>query len=543
MEVTSDNFVALLPVITETIKDCDFIAIDTELSGLMRGKRNNWFDCPKERFGKDVESSKGYFIMQFGLSCFTKTDKLHFNNTTYNFYIFPQANQQFCDIDRTFLIQSHAIRFLIGHGFDFNKLFSKGVSYVTFEEKKTITAQLRTENKNRNETELGSNGLPKFVPSRLEETCKKWLRKVNEFVEQQKTIHKPRLDASSDCEMTTSDETNQLKLVDCSTTHKRTIMKRILECQPNFKYLEICSDVPDSQKNDTSMVLRYIDREKKEENQRRALIEAKGFLEIIEQIIVNKKPLVGHNLSIDLIQIINQFLKPLDQDYDSFKHTCHTLFPLIYDTKYIANLMLESDTTSQTRLNDLYNELRVSKTYPKIIVKHLNGEFDENQLPHQAGFDAYMSGYCFALLCEKYIRDKKKFKYMKEEPGTKPNPVAQDSEVVKDFGNKIYLSYSYDYKCFDLGKSEEEPDRKHVFYLEHPSSWQLDDIYQLFHEIGGVKSCKLSDTTALCALREPNNLSQATNMTRNRGMSSYKVYTYDEYVRCFKPSNNGLNRN
>lgn len=35
MEVTQDNFELVLPLITESIKEADFIAFDTEFSGIV----------------------------------------------------------------------------------------------------------------------------------------------------------------------------------------------------------------------------------------------------------------------------------------------------------------------------------------------------------------------------------------------------------------------------------------------------------------------------------------------------------------------------
>lgn len=349
MDVTNSNFTETLPEISQAIGECDFIAIDSELSGLMRDRVQDRSDSHDCRFAKAVSTSRGYFIMQFGLSCFKRLGPLHYCNKTYNFYIFPQANEEFGDINRTFSIQAHAIQFLTKHGFDFNKLFREGITYLNFQEKKLVTKKLKHKNK---------DGATPTI-------------KTNE----------PALN----------------------------------------------KDI---------------------------MTEAKGFLEVIELLILGRKPIIGHNLILDLIHLINQFMEPLTEDYNSFKETCHSLFPTIYDTKFIAHSILDPDTltNNQTRLNDLYCFLREGKGVPVIKMEHLNRQLvDENRLPHQAGYDAYMSGYCFIVLSERYVRDKRKRLKLKVDEGeTRSTLIAQNDHIMKNFANKIFFSYSLEHKCFYL---------------------------------------------------------------------------------------------
>lgn len=522
MDVTTKNFNHLLPEIIETIKTCDFIAIDTELSGLMRERIQNIFDLPAERFAKAVESSRGYFIMQFGLSCFTLCDEHHYTNRTYNFYIFPQASNCYGDKDRTFSIQAHAIQFLTEHGFDFNKLFKEGVSYLTFQEKKNLTAQLKSETKNREKVKVNSNGLPDFVPVILADKCRSWLKTVEQF------LKKHGQTSNSD----------DLELKDCSTAHKRAIMKRILECQP-FSNSIMTSVKYDPVKNESFLVVSYIDPLVKEEKQKNDLISAKGFLEVLEHIILNKKPIVGHNLALDLIQIINQFMETLSDDYNSFKEICHSLFPLIYDTKFVAHNLIDPKTltNNQSRLSDLYQQLRDSDTMTRIEVEHLGELFHRKQLPHQAGFDAYMSGYCFLALCQSYLDEKRKYKFKKEKSESKRVSIVKDNQIIQDLSNKIHFSYSYDFKYYDLCGEELEPIRTHVFYLEHPNTWVLDDIFRVFQEFGGVSVGKLSKTSALCALRNVENAKLVRKKVKEleTSKSNHKIYTYEKYIESFKP--------
>lgn len=540
MDITKENFSALLPQISETIQNCDFIAIDTELSGLMREKSSNRFDLPEERFATAVEQSRGYFIMQFGLSCFTRVNDLHYNNKTYNFYIFPQANSG-GDIDRTFSLQSHAIQFLTQHGFDFNKLFKHGVSYLTFQEKKDQANKLKLDMKNRANTGFEANGLPKFVPSTMAANCRDWMFRVKNFIEARKLADcyesNPRaLNDLQDSEMTTISSENILELRDCTAGHKRKIMQQLIECLPIFENIEVCTKT-DPVKHEQYLVVNYINKKLKQEKQKREQIIAKGFLEVIELMILNKKPIVGHNLLLDLIQVISQFVEPLSDDYNSFKETCHSLFPTIYDTKYIAQTILDPDTLAhnQSRLLDLYSQLKKSGTFPQIKVTH-QGEFlDENQIAHQAGYDAFMSGYCFLALSMGYIKDTKKVKY--EGGISQPIVVEKNNQIIEEFANKIPMAFSYDFKYYNLGGDDEEPDRDHIFYMEFPASWTLEDIFKVFYPLGGVTASRLNKTSALCALRDPKQTNSVSEMIRKLKSSpqSYSIYSYESYLDVYKP--------
>lgn len=429
MDVTNENFIELLPEILETIKQCDFIAIDTELSGLMRERSINRFDLPEERFAQAVKSSRGYFIMQFGLSCFSRDSSLRsYTNRTYNFYIFPQAHEGLGDVNRTFALQAHAIQFLTEHGFDFNKLFKHGVSYLTFEEKKKFMTQLK------NESRAGAN---------------------------------------------------------------------------------------------------------RDEKTRDQIVAARGFLEVLEVIIVNKKPLVGHNLLLDLVQIFNQFVEPLTEDYSNFKSVCRDIFPTIYDTKHIAHsvLIIAADQQNQSRLEDLYCSVRDAENLPKIEVKLMNNILDDKHLPHQAGYDAYMSGYAFIALCEARLQQQRKYKLVKNE-GTDARPVslAQDPLIKSIFANKIYLSFCYDFKYYDLNGYEKEPDRSHVYYVEFPKTWGNDNLCQIFSDYGGVTFSRLSRTSALCALRDMSKKRDVEKKAKSvmESQLNYRIFSYETYLESVK---------
>lgn len=64
-----------------------------------------------------------------------------------------------------------------------------------------------------------------------------------------------------------------------------------------------------------------------------------GFSQIINLLVEHKKPIVGHNIFLDVLLLHSQFIGPLPKKYSLFKKTVNNLWPMIYDTKYISHEM------------------------------------------------------------------------------------------------------------------------------------------------------------------------------------------------------------
>ena len=58
---------------------------------------------------------------------------------------------------------------------------------------------------------------------------------------------------------------------------------------------------------------------------------------MFDHIVKTKKPIVGHNMLLDLLHLYKAFYEPLPDSVDEFKQTIHSLFPVIYDTKLMAS--------------------------------------------------------------------------------------------------------------------------------------------------------------------------------------------------------------
>uniref|UniRef100_T1KBC3 Uncharacterized protein n=1 Tax=Tetranychus urticae TaxID=32264 RepID=T1KBC3_TETUR len=105
-------------------------------------------ECFCVRYLKIKNSISQYLLIQYGLSCFTKSSTDNsYSCASYNFYIFPYkvpgANNY---KDKSFLCQPSALTFLSGHNFDFNKWIREGISYMNLEEETHLTETLKNKN-------------------------------------------------------------------------------------------------------------------------------------------------------------------------------------------------------------------------------------------------------------------------------------------------------------------------------------------------------------------------------------------------------------
>ena len=113
---------------------------------------------------------------------------------------------------------------------------------------------------------------------------------------------------------------------------RRLIYEAIYACE----YKDQLDTFPNSVDKQRITVKKIIAAEKKEK-ERLELLEIIGFTEIIMMLIKTPKPLVGHNLYLDILYIYNTFIEPLPESYDEFKKLFHSLFSELYDTKYMSS--------------------------------------------------------------------------------------------------------------------------------------------------------------------------------------------------------------
>lgn len=124
MDITADNFEANLDLIKKSIHSADFIAFDSEFSGLsidFEDKQHD-YDTVEDKYQKVKHNCSRMNAFQFGVTTFKWDEKAYkYVMRPFNFYVFP--NSQIMD-KKVMQFDTSCINFLMQNKFDFNKLFT-----------------------------------------------------------------------------------------------------------------------------------------------------------------------------------------------------------------------------------------------------------------------------------------------------------------------------------------------------------------------------------------------------------------------------------
>lgn len=142
MEILVDNFAAKLNFMVESVLSADFIAIDSEFSGLNVGydDQANGFDQSADRYQKLKHNCQRMNAFQFGVCCFKwDAKRASYSSRPFNVYVWPHSEVLG---DQCMQFKASNIRFLMKHNFDFNKLFTLGVNYQRLADQQLIREKI-----------------------------------------------------------------------------------------------------------------------------------------------------------------------------------------------------------------------------------------------------------------------------------------------------------------------------------------------------------------------------------------------------------------
>jgi poly(A)-specific ribonuclease len=137
MEVDAASFQHHLLGLFINISEADFVSFDLELSGIPSRLPNKKprvgggrFSL-EERYAETKEAANRYQILQVGITC-ARFDYIanKYVLRPYNINISPLLDEKL-DFEREISLQSGAITFLLGCGFDMAKPFTQGVQYLS----------------------------------------------------------------------------------------------------------------------------------------------------------------------------------------------------------------------------------------------------------------------------------------------------------------------------------------------------------------------------------------------------------------------------
>lgn len=136
MEITIENYDCMKSEIEQSIKNSLFISIDTEFSGLnSKNDRNSVVDTVQDRYSKIRNSCMDHALLSFGLSIFSLQSSGNLCVNSFDFILFPATSRHF-QLDSKYLFQMSSAKFLVQNGFDFNKVFSQGIPFLTWDQER-----------------------------------------------------------------------------------------------------------------------------------------------------------------------------------------------------------------------------------------------------------------------------------------------------------------------------------------------------------------------------------------------------------------------
>lgn len=466
MEVTNENFSKAFEILSAEIESADFIAIDGEFSGLSTIKQwGSGYETIEEKYEKIRVGSSKMLLIQYGISLFTwKEDMNRYEAMPFTFYIFPRPYKKYGN-DVKFSSQSSSIDFLAHQGFDFNKLFHKGISFMSrFNEEKAKEAiekemafymekeQHHQQNLTKPADKSGESKV--FIPKDQREFIDDVVKKMADFMN--------------------DGEPQSIDLSPCSPFQRKLIYEKLEELYPLGLYLEAATNESNQKfiRGHKTMAGYKKNLEEKYQKEMELLEEAIGFTKTMRLISKSKKPIIGHNMMLDLFLSITNFFGEPPINLRDFKEVIVNLFSVVIDTKYIASTpplqVIVSGTSLETLIENI-DEERLPKV-DVVISEKLKEEKEYTNKYHQAGYDAYSTGLIFLSMA----------KCLHSLKGQPSEHINLSSNLLDCYINRVFLMGLRDINCVDIAKEDILPARRNVFYVRFPVTWKANDIKELF---------------------------------------------------------------
>lgn len=511
MEITKSNYKSKFPEIKEAILNASFLAIDCEFSGLNIDQEANIsiYDSYDQYYSKLRRSVNKFLVLQFGLCAFRYDESdQNFKQTCYNFYLFPRpANRSLPD--QRFVCQASSIDFLARNDLDFNKVFKEGITYLNSSDEARLRETIEERHRNKLKTTESCSNSSILIPNEEKPFINEVMTMIENYLK--------------------SDE-DELMLPQCNSFRRRIIYESTRE-----KYgKQILLETRVSSNKDRVLFVKKPDTlematEKSKQQLEASLDEledAVGFSRVIQCISESGKIIVGHNLCLDLLHLIDKFMVPLPGDYEEFKSCANCLFPKIIDTKTMASSEAFKDLIDNTVLSKLVNFFNQKPfTIPKIVIDENSQGYELNdQKEHEAGYDAFITGVCFIAMM-RHLDDSEQY-------------YKSDSKIIKYFFNKIFVLKLQDCQYLNLSGKDPKISREHVVHITFPKEWKTNDLTQLFSPFGNIHICWLNDTSAYVALQKKDQTTIALSTLSQS--DKFQVMSYAQHQNLFNSGTTAL---
>ncbi|KAJ2704445.1 hypothetical protein H4R19_005235 [Coemansia spiralis] len=367
MDVTRDNFAAALAQFKAAVGSCDFVAMDMEMTGLYESREhqpNARQDTQDERYAKLRRSVEAYTVVQVGICLFTwvaEGDAGFYEARPFAFNVFPGANAGSVLSDVHFGCKSSALEFLARNSFDFNKWVYQGVRYLRADDAERIRRE-RT-------SMLSSRGQP---PVTGNERHSQFVREFEQALEA--FVASPQTNMRHE----TANSFQRKLIYDIVAEHDS------LGAQGRAGCIEVYKSTRRALDNHRAQKLKALNRN---------IDEARGFCAVMDLLSAARKPVVGHNMPLDVLHAYDKFVRPLPATRAELERGMQAFLPVLVDTKHI----IESTPAIKARygtsnLDEIAPMLEKSAADHPQIRFHPRFTRNVSHTMHEAGYDAYVTG-------------------------------------------------------------------------------------------------------------------------------------------------------
>ncbi|NWR43432.1 PNDC1 ribonuclease, partial [Regulus satrapa] len=366
--VGAESFVRCLPRLRRRILRAAFVALDMEFTGLhstsLQNNEPSLFDSPAERYVKARQSVQRFTLVQLGKCCSdTESHLPGYVVHSYNFFLFP-STLGIRDVE--FTLSASTIQFLSHYGFDYNKFLKDGIPYMNEVQEKILSQQLVA-----GTWKVCSNNADRDVMKKAIDEVTSWI--------------------------VAAKEEDTMVLHDLNGYHMLEVQLVLRQALKNV-WTEPLADKKVMVKKVSPERRQLLENSSYDHCQiKLILLSARGFTNLFQILVKTKKPLVGHNMLMDLMHLHDKFYRPLPESYEEFKKNIHNLFPVILDTKTVTKAVQKVRCTGKEK----------NLTHPLIFSSNLNpkgppcpvialasgcSRYAEKKFPHEAGYDAFLCG-------------------------------------------------------------------------------------------------------------------------------------------------------
>lgn len=420
MDIQRYNFPSKLLEILEDASQSTCVAFDLELSGVPvrpYGKRDGGKATLQQRYAEIKAAAERYQILQIGLT-FVKEDKLNgmYELKPYNINVSPVLTER-VDVDRDFSFHTGAVEFLNSVGFNFQAPLAIGVPYLSRDE--AALAKSRAEERL---TRTNSDYDPLVIKPEETETLA-FVERLKKAIDAWLKTGLP--DANGLLLLPADLSSGPNKSDELSRNERRIIHQYVRQEYPKLVTFTKRGGIQVSHLDERKEAM-FRKTKMKEAHERiyrqtglRWVIEAiagQAFRNIDPMIFTtddagsmtvpsfditaryqrcqhllngNPRPLIGHNMFLDLVYLYQNFMGQLPDTIDAFAAEIHKLFPVIVDTKYLATHEC-GDMNPTSSLQELAEELD-EREEPEIVLHQKHNKYNELEAHHEAGYDSLLT--------------------------------------------------------------------------------------------------------------------------------------------------------